>query len=686
MNRLRDHVILVGLALLLASAIGVFALRRGEHVSALWIVIAALCSYAIGYRYYARFLAQRVMGLDDRRMTPAHKREDGRDYVPTKRWVLFGHHFAAIAGAGPLVGPILAAQFGYLPGLLWIVVGVVLGGAVQDFVILFGSMRRDGHSLGQMAKDEMGPVAGFTAMLSVLAIMVILLATLAFVVVKALAMSPWGTFTIAMTIPIALLVGFYMRVIRPGKILEASAIGLVLLLFALVGGRYIAADPTLAHLFTFDARTLAWALIIYGFLASVVPVWMLLAPRDYLSTFVKIGTIALMAAGIFFTAPMLQMPAMTRFVDGSGPIVAGGLFPFCFITIACGAVSGFHSLIASGTTPKMIERESDAPLIGYGGMLCESFVAVMAVVAASVLQPGVFFAVNASVAATGATPDAVAAAVTGWGFPVSAAQMADLARSVGEITLFNRTGGAPTFALGMADVFSRAFGGPLLRGLWYHFAIMFEALFILTSLDAGTRVGRFMLQDMLGHLWAPLGRTDWWPGTLATSAAVVAGWGWFLYQGVCDPYGGINSLWPLFGIANQLLAAVALCVGTTILLKMHRARFAWVTLLPLAWLSAVTFSAGWEKVLSASPKIGLLAHAAMLQAKITTHAIPLDKLAETQALIRNDGIDAALALLFMALTCVILAVSAWQWAGLLLRNQATPLRESPVEYFPEVAV
>jgi carbon starvation protein len=681
----KEHAALAGVGLLGALAFAMIAGSRGEPVSAIWLIVAAVCSYVIGYRLYSRFLSHRVFGLDDLRRTPAHKLENGRDFVPTNRWVLFGHHFAAIAGAGPLVGPILAAQFGFLPGTIWILVGAVLGGAVQDFIILFGSMRRNGKSLGQMVKEEMGPWAGFTALVAVLMIMVIILAVLALVVVKALAESPWGTFTIAMTIPIALLVGWYMRVLRPGKVLEGTAIGVVLLMAALVGGQWVAAHPTLAPLFTLDAKTLALALIAYGFAASVVPVWLLLAPRDYLSTFVKIGTLVAMAAGVLLTAPMLQMPALTRFVDGTGPVVAGGLFPFCFITIACGAISGFHALISSGTSPKLLDQESDARMVGYGSMLMESFVAIMALIAASALTPGVYFAVNSPAAITGATPEAVAATVTAWGFPLAAQQMADLARLVGEQSLFYRTGGAPTFALGMAQMFSQLFGGPAMMALWYHFAIMFEALFILTTIDAGTRVGRFMLQDLLGHLWAPLGRTSWYPGVVLSSGVIVAAWGWFLYQGVLDPHGGINTLWPLFGLSNQLLAGIALCVGTTILLKMGKARFAWVTILPLSWILVVTSVGGFQKLLSSDPRVGFLAHKAKLALQLAAGGLPPEKVAEISALMRNDSINAGLTLVFLLMTGVILAVSMWQWFCILTKREVSALQESAVEYHPGLA-
>ncbi|HMV33095.1 MAG TPA: carbon starvation CstA family protein, partial [Gemmatimonadales bacterium] len=572
-----------------AAGWGMLALGRGETVSAAWLILAAVGTYLIAYRFYSRFLATRVFGLDNRRATPAERLGNGRDFVPTTRWVLFGHHFAAISGAGPLIGPVLAAQFGYLPGTLWIVFGVVLAGAVQDFTILVGSMRRDGKSLGQMAKEEIGAFTGLAAMVAILAIMIILLAVLALVVVNALRDSPWGLFTISCTIPIAMVMGFWMKAWRPGRTLEASAAGVVLLLLALVGGQQVAASPTLAPLFTWTPVTLALALVAYGFVASVLPVWMLLAPRDYLSTFMKIGTIVLLAATILIELPDLKLPALTRFIDGTGPVFAGKLFPFAFITIACGAISGFHALVASGTTPKMVRREEDARLIGYGGMLMESFVAVMAMCAAAVLDPGVYFAINVPLAKLGGNAVAAAETIRGWGFAVTPEQMDALARQVGEATLLGRTGGAPSLAVGMATLFSGAFGEHLLA-LWYHFAIMFEALFILTTIDAGTRVGRFMLQELAGHVWAPLGRTSWYPSIVLSSLLVVLGWGWFLVQGVLDPLGGINSLWPLFGISNQLLASVALCVGTTLIIKAGRARYAWATLLPLAWLLVVTLT------------------------------------------------------------------------------------------------
>ncbi|HZI74111.1 MAG TPA: carbon starvation CstA family protein, partial [Gemmatimonadales bacterium] len=543
------------LAILGAVAWAVLALHRGETVSAAWLVLAAVGTYLLAYRFYSRFLAFKVFGLNDRRATPAERLQNGRDYVPTSRWVLFGHHFAAIAGAGPLVGPVLAAQFGYLPGTLWLVFGVVFGGAVQDFIILFGSMRRDGKSLGQMAKEETGPFTGLLAMIAILAIMIILLAVLALVVVNALKDSPWGVFTILCTIPIAVLMGFWMKAWRPGRTLEASAIGILLLLLALVGGRYVSQSTMLAPYFSASGLTIAYAMIAYGFIASVLPVWMLLCPRDYLSTFMKIGTILLLALGILLVLPPLKLPAVTRFVDGTGPVFAGKLFPFAFITVACGAISGFHALVASGTTPKMLVRESDARLIGYGGMLMESFVAIMALCAAALLDPGIYFAINAPITSLGGSVQSAAEVIRGWGFTVTPDQIQSLAASVGEKTLLGRTGGAPSLAVGMAHIFSSAFGAGLMA-LWYHFAIMFEALFILTTVDTGTRVGRFMLQELAGHVWRPLGRTSWYPSTLLASALVVAGWGYFLVQGVQDPLGGINSLWPLFGISNQLLAAV----------------------------------------------------------------------------------------------------------------------------------
>ncbi len=656
-----------------AAGWGVLALHRGETISAAWLVLAAVGTYLLAFRFYSRFLADRVFGLNDRRATPAERLANGRDYVPTSRGVLFGHHFAAIAGAGPLVGPVLAAQFGYLPGTIWIVLGVVLAGAVQDFVILFASMRRDGKSLGQMAKEETGAVTGLLAMVAVLAILVILSAVLALVVVNALKDSPWGVFTIACTIPIALLMGYWMKAWRPGRTLEASAAGVVLLMLALVGGRYVSTSPTLAPMFTWSGPTLAYTIIAYGFVASVLPVWMLLCPRDYLSTFMKIGTILLLALGILLVLPPLRMPAVTSFIDGTGPVFAGKLFPFAFITIACGAISGFHSLVASGTTPKMITRESDARLIGYGGMLMESFVAVMAMCAATLLDPGVYFAINAPLATLGGTPQAAAEVIRAWGFTVTPDQLTRLAADVGEQTLLGRSGGAPSLAVGMAHILSGAFGQGLVA-FWYHFAIMFEALFILTTLDTGTRVGRFMLQELAGHVWAPLGRTSWYPSIIVTSAGTVAGWGYFLVQGVNDPLGGINSLWPLFGISTQLLAAVALCVGTTVLIKGDRARYAWVTLVPLAWVLTVTLTAGWQKVFAADPRLGFLAHAARTAEQVAAGSLDA---ARGARLVFNDRLDAVVALSFMAVTLLVVAASAREWLLVLMRRRPAVATETP---------
>jgi carbon starvation protein len=656
-----------------AAGWGVLALHRGETISAGWLVLAAVGTYLIGYRFYSRFLAARVFELNDRRATPAERLANGRDYVPTSRWVLFGHHFAAIAGPGPLVGPVLAAQFGYLPGTIWIVLGVVFAGAVQDFIILFASMRRDGKSLGQMAKEETGPFTGILTMVAVLAIMVILLAVLALVVVRALENSPWGVFTIVCTVPIAVLMGFWMKVWRPGRTLEATGVGVVLLLLALVGGRYVAQSPTLAPLFTWSGMTIAYAVMGYGFLASVLPVWMVLCPRDYLSTFMKIGTILLLALGILLVLPPLRLPALTPFIDGTGPVFAGKLFPFAFITIACGAISGFHALVASGTTPKMLTRERDARLIGYGGMLMESFVAVMALCAAALLDPGVYFAINAPLATLGGTAQSAAEVIRGWGFTVSPDQITALAAEVGETTLLGRTGGAPSLAVGMAHILSGAFGTGLMA-LWYHFAIMFEALFILTTLDTGTRVGRFMVQELAGHAWAPLGRTSWYPSSVATSALIVAAWGWFLVQGVTDPLGGINSLWPLFGISNQLLAAIALCVGTTILIKAGKARYAWVTLAPLAWVLAVTLTGGWQKVFAQDPRLGFLSHAASVAGQVASGSV---EAARGARLIFNDRLDAAVALFFMAATVLIVAASVREWLLVLTRRRPASVKESP---------
>ncbi len=657
----------VAISLAGAGAFGMLALARGETISAAWLVVAAVCSYLVGYRFYSRFIAWKVFGLDVRRATPAERLNNGRDFVPTSRWILFGHHFSAISGAGPLVGPTLAAQFGFLPGTIWLIAGVVLGGAVQDMLILCASMRRDGKSLGQIAKEEVNPVAGMAAMVAIFAIMIILLAVLGLVVVNALRDSPWGLFTISCTIPIALLMGWWMNNLRPGKVAEATGIGILLLIGALVGGQWVSQSATWAPAFTWSGTSLAWAVMIYGFVAAVLPVWLLLAPRDYLSAFMKVGTILVLGLAIIFVMPPLKLPALTQFIDGSGPVFAGTLFPFAFITIACGAVSGFHALVSSGTTPKMLRCEPDARFVGYGSMLTESLVGVMAMIAAATLDPGVYFAMNVGPAALGTNAAAAAQTIAGWGFTVTPDQLDGLAKSVGESTLLSRTGGAPSLAVGMAGILGGVFTGPGLA-LWYHFAIMFEAVFILTTIDAGTRVGRFMLQELLGHAHPALGRTSWYPSILLSSFLVVAGWGFFLYQGVVDPLGGINSLWPLFGIANQLLAAVALCVATTVLVKMGRQRYMWVPLLPLAWLAAATLTAGYQKVFSPDPKLGFLAHAESLAGSTLPTA---------SRMIFNDRLDAALALFFMAVVLVVILASAREWWMVLAGRKAPVVHEAP---------
>jgi carbon starvation protein len=670
-------VIWMAVAFVAAISLGKIATERGEAVNSIWLVLAAAGTYAIGYRFYARWIAARVMMLDDLRATPAERLRNGHDFEPTNKWIVFGHHFAAIAGPGPLVGPTLAAQFGYLPGTLWIILGAVVGGAVQDFVILFCSMRRDGKSLGQMAREEIGKIGGITALLTVLLIMIILLAVVALVVVNALKDSPWGTFTIAATMPIAVFMGLYLRYWRPAKVLECSAIGFALVVLSIFGGQWVAHSPTWAPMFTFTGVTLAIIIIIYGFLASALPVWLLLAPRDYLSTFVKLGVVILLAVGILFVRPDLQLPPFTRFVDGTGPIFAGKIFPFCFITIACGAISGFHALISSGTTPKMIAREWHAWPVGYGSMALESFVAIMALIAACALEPGVYFAVNSPAGAVGAMPDAAVATISSWGYPVSVPQMDALAADVGEKSLFYRTGGAPSLALGMAHIFASTGGGRTILGFWYHFAIMFEALFILTIIDAGTRVGRFMLQDLLGQIYAPLGRTSWMPGVILTSAAIVLAWGYFLYQGVLDPLGGINSLWPLFGIANQLLASIALCVATTILIKMHRAKYMWITVAPLAWLLIVTFTASYQKIFSDQPRIGFLAQASQLEAALASGKVAAGQIAATNTQIFNARLDAALCAIFVVLVTLILVDSIRVWIGVLRGTSDARVNETP---------
>jgi len=662
-----------------AGAFGVLALHRGETINAAWLVIAAVCTYTVAYRFYSKFLSEKVFGLDDRRATPAERLENGVDYMPTNKWVLFGHHFAAIAGAGPLVGPILAAQFGYLPGTLWLIIGVVFAGAVQDFIILFASVRRDGKSLGQMAREEINTVAGFMGMVAIMAIMIILLAVLGLIVVNALRHSAWGLFTIGCTIPIAVLMGFWMEKFRPGKVAEASVIGISLTLLAVVAGGWVAASPTWSPWFIATGPVLVGLLAAYGFLASVLPVWVLLSPRDYLSTFLKIGTICLLALAILLSLPEMHMPAMTQFIDGSGPVFSGKLFPFAFITIACGAISGFHALVSSGTSPKMVQREGDTRMVGYAGMLMESFVGVMAMVAAGILEPGVYFAINSPAGVVGGTLEAATSTISSWGFTVTPEHMQVLAQQMGEETLLARTGGAPSLAVGMAQIFSGIFGGASMAALWYHFAIMFEALFILTTLDAGTRVGRFMLQELLGHVWKPLGRTSWYPSIILSSGLIVLGWGYFLYQGVTDPLGGINALWPLFGISNQLLAAVALCVGTTIILKQGKAKYMWVTLVPLAWLGAVTFTAGWQKVFSPDPKLGFLSAAKAIEGTLAAGNLPAgaQTVEAAQRLIFNNRLDAAVALIFMSVVTVVLLASFREWYLILAGKKAVVSRETP---------
>ncbi len=677
MKRVFVIVIWLAVALLGAGAFAKIAFDRGERLNATWFVVAAVCCYLVAYRLYSAFVAAKVLALDDTRATPCERHDDGRDFVPTNKWVLFGHHFAAIAGPGPLVGPTLAAQFGYLPGTLWLIAGAAFAGCVQDFVILFCSIRRDGKSIGQMAREEVSERGGFIAQLAVLAIMTILLAVIGLVVVNALKSSPWATFTLAMTIPIALLLGLYLRFVRPGRVLEASIMGVALVLFVVVAGQWVADSASWSRVFTLSGVALAFAIIAYGFAASALPVWLLLAPRDYLSAFIKAGAIFSLAAGILFVRPQILMPPLTRFIDGTGPVFAGKIFPFCFITIACGAISGFHSLISSGTTPKMILRESHARFIGYGAMLLESFVGVMAMVAACAMPPGVYFAINSPPSIVGSTPEAVSATMSGWGYTLAPQTMPALAHSVGELTLYNRAGGAPSLAVGMAQIFSSTIGGERLLSIWYHFAIMFEALFILTVLDAGTRVGRFMVQDLGGRVWKSFGRTGWMPGVLLSSAIIVALWGYFLYQGVVDPLGGINSLWPLFGISNQLLAAVALVVATTILMKMGRLRWIWVTLLPMAWLVIITMTASYQKIFNANPRIGFLAYAKALASQIAAGKIPAEKIAETQRLIFNQRLDAAVTGVLAAMILVLIVEALVHWYSILSHRKEPVLFESP---------
>ncbi len=682
-NGLRRYAVWVVVALVGALCWGMLALSRGETINAGWLLFAAIASYAIGYRFYARFIQRRVLETDDSRATPAERLNNGRDFEPMDKRVLFGHHFAAIAGAGPLVGPVLAAQMGFLPGTIWIIVGVILAGAVQDMTTLFFSMRRDGKTLGQMAREEIGPVGGAAALIAVLSIMVILLAVLALVVVLALASSPWGSFSLAMTIPIALLMGVYMRFLRPGRVLEVSVIGVALLILAIFGGGWISESSSYAGAWTFTPNQIVLALIVYGFVASVLPVWLLLAPRDYLSTFMKVGTILLLAVGIAVTLPAMHMPKTTDFAfNGHGPVFAGALFPFVFITIACGALSGFHALIASGTTPKLIQKESQVRVIGYGAMLMESFVAVMAMIAATTLDPGVYFAMNANPVLLGDTVQSAAKAVQGFGFSVDPQTLTNTAKAVGEESIIGRTGGAPTLAVGISKIFSNVLGGAA-QAFWYHFAIMFEALFILTTVDAGTRVGRFMIQDLVGNVWRPFARTSWLPANLVASALIVGAWGYFLYAGVNDPLGGINQLFPLFGIANQLLAAVALAVGTTILIKMGKLRYAWVTAVPLAWDAAVTLTASWQKIFSSDPAIGFFAQRAAAVQSIqsgklndTLKALKAESIKDAPQILVNTTVDGVLSILFALMIIIVILDAARVWFG-LIRGKEPEMSETP---------
>jgi carbon starvation protein len=668
-------ILWIGVALLGAFAFGGIALHRGEAINALWIVTAAVCIYAIGYRFYSAWIAARVLSVDPSRATPAVRLNNGRDFVPTDRWIVFGHHFAAIAGPGPLVGPTLAVQFGFLPGLLWILIGSVVGGCVQDMTILLLSTRRDGKSLGQMARDELGPFGGFAAIIGTILILIILIAVLGLVLVNAMKHSPWATATVFATIPIAMFIGGYLRAVRPGRVLEGSVIGIALLLGAVAFGGWVDHNEARSW-FDFSAVPIAGFVMAYGWLAAILPVWLLLAPRDYLSTFLKLGTVLLLAIAIVILRPEIKMPAFTQFIDGTGPIFAGKVFPFVFITIACGAISGFHSLVASGTTPKLITSERDVRLVGYGSMMLESFVAVMAIIAATLLDPGVYFAINTGAGVVGAAPDAAVATISGWGFPVSVDQMAGLAREMGERTLFARTGGAPSLAVGMASIFGTAFGQGMLA-VWYHFAIMFEAVFILTTLDAGTRVGRFMLQDALSHVWKPMGRTSWYPSVIIASSLIVAAWGYFLYIGVIDPNGGINILWPLFGIANQMLAGIALSVATGILVKSGKAKVAFVTLVPLAWLAVVTTTAAFQKMTSSNPKLGFFAAANDLAAKLAAGVLPPEKAALAPQLIFNQRLDGWITLFF--------TIVLWFVIADMLRVASRSIRGLPVPPSAEVA-
>ena len=684
---MKSKVFWIIVALVGAVGFAMLALSRGEHVSAAWMVLAALSCYAISYRFYSSFIANRVLELDDRRLTPAERRNDGLDYVPTNKWVLFGHHFAAIAGAGPLVGPILAAQMGYLPGTLWILIGVMFAGAVQDFVILFISTRRDGRSLGEMAREELGSFAGIVVMLGTLAVMIIILSALALIVVKALAESPWGTFTIAATIPIALFMGIYMRFIRPGRIAEVSVIGFVLMMAAIVYGEDIAAHPYWGPLFTLTGPELTLALVAYGFIASVLPVWLLLAPRDYLSTFLKLGVIVGLAIGIMIALPELKMPATTRFIDGTGPVFSGALFPFLFITIACGACSGFHALVASGTTPKLVERESQMRMIGYGAMLGESLVAIMAMICATILDPGVYFALNSPAALIGTTVQSASQVINGWGFAITPDQLLQIARDVGEHSILSRAGGAPTFAVGMAVIVTDVFNSKAMMAFWYHFAILFEALFILTAVDAGTRACRFMVQDLAGTAIPAIAATGSWSGNVLGTAVAVSGWGWFVYQGVTDPLGGINTLWPLFGIGNQMLASMALMLGTVVLFKMKKERYVWVTIVPTAWLLITSMTAGWQKIFSDNPKIGFLALAnrfneAAAQGTVLAPAKTIEEMARVAF---NNQVNAVLCGFFMIVAVVMLVASIATIRRALASRKPTAKEIPPVFREPGAA-
>ncbi|MBC3943949.1 carbon starvation protein A [Erwinia persicina] len=679
MKNVKTGLVWLLVALAGACAFAMLALNRGEPVNALWLVVAAVACYSIAYRFYSLFIARRIFELDDRRLTPAERNNDGLDYVPTNKWVLFGHHFAAIAGAGPLVGPVLAAQMGFLPGTLWILIGVMMAGAVQDFLILFISTRRDGRSLGEMAKQELGAFAGVITMLGALGVMIIILSALALVVVKALTNSPWGLFTLAATLPIALFMGVYMRFLRPGHIAEVSLIGFVLMMAAIIYGGDIALHPYWGPFFTLKGTTLTLVLVIYGFVASVLPVWLLLAPRDYLSTFLKIGVIVGLAIGIIFAMPEMKMPAVTQFIDGSGPVFSGGLFPFLFITIACGAISGFHALVSSGTTPKLIERESHIRMIGYGAMLMESFVAIMALICASVIDPGVYFAMNAPAALIGTTVESASQAINGWGFVVTPEMLSSIARDVGETSVLSRAGGAPTFAVGMAHIITDVFNSRAMMAFWYHFAILFEALFILTAVDAGTRACRFMVQDLAGTMVPALANNRSWAGNIIGTAVAVAGWGFFVYQGVIDPLGGINTLWPLFGIGNQMLASMALILGTVVLFKMKKQRYAWVTIIPTVWLFITSMTAGWQKIFHEKPSIGFLAQAKKFGKGIDQGIViaPAKTVADMQTIVISNQINAGLCAFFM-LVAVTMLIAAFFAIRRALHSDTPTVRESPI--------